>query len=102
MGSDSSKVTHLLCVEFDSSGQDRRVDLGLDETQIGHGAVDVLVAHGALRLDEIVVELLIDPIGKGLAHGMGTDFARELIGHHGLMTPGGGKTDRYIECSTRE
>ena len=43
--------------------------------------VDVLVAHGALGLHQVIVELVIDVIGKGLAHGMGAHLAGGLVGH---------------------
>jgi hypothetical protein len=81
-----------------SAGQNRRVNLILHEAEIDHGAVDILMPHGALRLHQVMVEVMIDPIGERLAHRMGAHLPGELVRRHRVMenAPGLHLTDGTV------
>jgi hypothetical protein len=68
-----------------SQGENEGVEGFLPEGQIGLRAVDVPVAQGVLRGDEVMPGALIDALGEGLAHGVGAHLAGEFVRGHRLV-----------------
>jgi hypothetical protein len=63
----------------------RGVNLLFGERQVAHRAVNIPIPEGALGFHQVMIEPLVDPIRKGLAHAVGAQFSGELVRGHGLM-----------------
>jgi hypothetical protein len=61
------------------------VNLILPEAYMRPGIIDILMAHGALRLHQVMVELMIEAIGERLAHGMAPHLPGALVRRRSLM-----------------
>jgi hypothetical protein len=81
----STVNTPFMRISAPSDGENCLVNFFFAEAQVLNGAIDIPMAECPLRLHQVMIELLIYPIGEGFAHAVGPELPCQPIGVVGLL-----------------